>query len=74
MNSQEATAQCVVRVLQGLCKRAVAAFFTNYKGLLFQVITMVIVLLLVGMFCKSLISHALLRGPERSKSLSPILK
>jgi hypothetical protein len=53
---------------------AVAAFFMNYKGLLFQVITMVIVLLLVGMFCKSLTSHTLLKGPERSKSLGPILK
>jgi hypothetical protein len=61
-------------VLKGLCKRAVAAFFTNYKGSLFQVITKVIVLLHVGMFCKSVISHALLKGPEKSKSLGPILR
>jgi len=74
MNRREVTAQRVVRVLQGLCKRAVAAFFTNYKGSLFQVITNVIALLHVGIFCKSLISHALLKGPERSKSLGPILK
>jgi uncharacterized membrane protein len=74
MHSQEATAQRVVRVLQGLSKMAVAAFFMNYKGLLFQVITMVIVLLLVGMLCKSLISHTLLKGPKRSKSLGPRLK
>jgi hypothetical protein len=74
MNSREATAKHVVCALQRLCKRAVAAFFTEYKDSLFQVITMVIVLLLVGMFFKSLTSHSLLRGPGRSKSLGPILK
>ena len=61
---------CIARVLQ----KGISSIFTTYKGSLFQVITKVIVLRHVGMFCKSLINHALLNGPERSKSLGSVLK
>jgi len=71
MNSRKVTAQCVVRVLQGFCERAVAAFLRTTKVHYFEWLQRLLYYFVLVCFANHLSTMHFLRGQRGQNHWAP---